>query len=109
MNESVETLTAADNGKTVELRVGDVLALRLRENAATGYRWSMDNLDDKLVTLSEERFVPESQAVGSGGDVQWTLKANAPGLTQVRLKRWRQWEGEASIQERFAVNLRIRS
>ena len=33
-------LTSADNGKTIDLRVGAAAALRLAENPSTGYRWA---------------------------------------------------------------------
>ncbi len=108
MAQAVTTLTELDNGKTVELRVGDTFALHLYENAATGYRWSFDDLDRKVVTALEEAYVRRSEAVGSGGHMQWTLAAGASGTTQIKLKRWRQWEGDASIQERFAVTLIVR-
>ena len=39
------TLTAADNGKVVDVVEGEAIALRLRENASTGYRWEFDGLD----------------------------------------------------------------
>lgn len=102
----VTTLTQADNGKTVQLRVGDTLALHLHENAATGYRWAFDDLDGKLVDV-KEAYVARSEAVGGGGTMQWTLEAKAPGTTQIRLKRWRRWEGDSSTKERFSVTLII--
>jgi predicted secreted protein len=38
----------------------------------------------------------------------WKLVARRPGRTRVALKRWRHWEGDASIAERFAVTLDIK-
>jgi inhibitor of cysteine peptidase len=38
----------------------------------------------------------------------WTLRARAPGRTRVGLKRWRHWEGDKSVVERFAVTLDIK-
>ncbi len=108
MAQAVTTLAEPDNGKTVELRVGDTFALHLYENGATGYRWSFDDLDKKVITVNEEGFIGRSEAVGGGGHMQWTLAARASGTTQLKLKRWRQWEGDASIQERFAVTLIVR-
>jgi inhibitor of cysteine peptidase len=100
-------LTEADNGKTVEVHVGDAVALRLHENASTGYRWAFDDLDTKLVSAQEGTYLRRTDAVGSGGDMQWTVDAKAPGTAPLRLKLWRQWEGDASIQKRFAVTLII--
>ncbi len=100
-------LTSADNGRTVDLRVGEEVALRLPENASTGYRWAVDAVDANLVEIHEGDYVSTSKAMGAGGEAQWSVKAKASGVTPIKLKRWRQWEGDRSIVERFEINLRI--
>jgi inhibitor of cysteine peptidase len=100
-------LTAADNGRTVELLVGDEVALRLPENATTGYRWAIDSADANLVDIKEGPYVSTSEKMGGGGEAQWLIKAKAPGTTSIKLKRWRQWEGESSVVERYEITLRI--
>jgi hypothetical protein len=35
------------------------------------------------------------------------MKAKAPGATTIKLKRWRQREGERSVVEGFEITLRI--
>jgi inhibitor of cysteine peptidase len=100
-------LTEADNGKTIELCVGGEVVLRLPENAATGYRWAVDAADGNLVEVKEGEYLAMSNAVGSGGEAQWIVRAKAAGATQVKLKRWRHWEGERSVVERFEFTLRI--
>src|ERR1700758_5378544 len=81
-------LTAADNGRTVELPVGDEVALRLPENATTGYRWAIDSADANLVDIKEGQYVSTSEKMGGGGEAQWLIKAKAPGATSIKLKRW---------------------
>jgi len=100
-------LTAADNGRAVELHVGDEVALRLPENATTGYRWAIDSADANLVDMTEGQYVSTSEKMGGGGEAQWLIKAKAPGATSIKLKRWRQWEGESSVVERYEITLRI--
>lgn len=100
-------LTEADNGKTVELRAGDEVVLRLPENATTGYRWAVDAADGNLVEVKEGEYLARSNAVGSGGQAQWIIYAKAVGTTPIKLKRWRHWEGERSVVERFEFTLRI--
>ena len=108
MARSDRTLTDADNGKTVSLRVGDGLVLHLYENATTGYRWVFEDPGEKLVTVHDDGYVRQPKAVGGGGLMQWTLHAKAAGKTQIKLKRLRRWEGESSAREGFAVSLIIR-
>ena len=55
------TLTSADNGRTVDLRVGDQVTLRLPENPSTGYRWAVDAADASLVEIQEGEYVATSK------------------------------------------------
>ncbi|HTR12701.1 MAG TPA: protease inhibitor I42 family protein [Roseiarcus sp.] len=100
-------LTAADNGRTIELRAGAQVALRLPENATTGYRWAIDSADANLVDIKEGQYVSTSGTMGGGGEAQWLITAKAPGTTSIKLKRWRSWEGESSVVERYEITLRI--
>ncbi len=100
-------LTEADNGSVVELRVGGQVVLRLPENAATGYHWMVEPVDANLIDLREGDYLPTSGAVGSGGEMQWVVRAKATGTARIRFKRRRAWEDERSVRERFEFTLRI--
>ena len=108
MTPAAITLTEADEGKTVDVHVGDTVVLRLPENPTTGYRWSFDDLDTAAVSVQEGEHVHSSEAVGSGGEMTWRLTPASAGTTQIRLKLWRQWQGDASIRKRFAVTLTVK-
>ena len=105
--EMSSILTSADNGRTIELHVGGEAALRLPENPSTGYRWAVDAADPNLVQIEERGRLATSDKIGAGGEAQWLIKAIAPGATEIKLKRWRQWEGERSVVERFEIKLRV--
>ena len=100
-------VTETDNGTIVELHVGGEVVLRLPENAATGYRWAVEAVDASLVDLQEAEYLRLSDATGEGGEAQWIVRVKATGTTRIKLKRWRQWEGESSVRGRFEVTLRI--
>ena len=108
MSQSSVVLTELDAGKTIEARVGDRIELRLRENASTGYRWSFEDPGETILQVSEGTVPASTEAVGSSGDVRWILQARAPGTAPVKLRLWRRWEGDSSVQKRFAVTLIIR-
>ncbi len=101
-------VTQAQDGRVLAVRVGDAISVQLPENPSTGYSWAFATVDDALLEVGSPTYRGESASVGSGGVKTWTLKARAPGKTRVELKRWRPWEGDRSVVERFAVTLDIK-
>jgi len=100
------TLTEQDDGRTVEVRTGQTLAIDLPENAATGYRWAVERLDGPVEPRAAAPR-PAAGAVGSGGRTVLAFAATAPGRAEIALKHWRAWEGDASVIARFRAGLRI--
>ncbi len=104
---STITLTRADDGRTVEVRAGATIMVRLEENPTTGYRWAPELTGDEVVALEASDYVPPGPAVGGGGERVFTFKAKKSGNATVRLKLGREWEGEGSITQTFTVTLRV--
>jgi inhibitor of cysteine peptidase len=101
-------LTELDNNQSFDLQVGTPVSIRLPENPATGYRWSVESLDENLVSVDGSEFsqAPES-GVGGGGIRTFKLRPKAPGVTHVTLENKRPWEGDAPAVGQFEVTLRI--
>ena len=105
---STVSLGAVDHGRTVDADVGDVIVVRLSENPTTGYRWSLEPVDESLLENEGDAFVPESgAAMGSTGTRRFQLRAKSAGTTPIRAKHWREWSGEGSVTERFWVQLHV--
>lgn len=102
-------VTPGDNGRVVAVKVGDTVSVRLPENPTTGYSWAIDAIDAKRLEADAPAYQGEGAGLGTGGVKTWRLVARASGRTRLALKRWRHWEGDASIVERFAVTLDIKS
>ncbi len=92
----------------VELAVGDDAVLELPENPTTGYRWAFEISDSAIASVDGSQFRPRSSQMGSGGDRLFKITALAPGSTEITLKRWRAWEGEGSVERRFALQVQVR-
>jgi inhibitor of cysteine peptidase len=103
------TLTRADAGRTVEVRVGDTIRIRLEENPTTGYRWSLEPAGDDALALEASDYVAPGGTVGGGGERVFTFEAKKAGGATVRLKLWREWEGDKSITETFTITFRVRA
>lgn len=97
------TLTDRDNGGRVSLRVGEVVELRLAENATAGYRWTLERNDAELLEPLDATADYEGRAVGSGGQAIFRFQVRGTGSTQLALKYWRHWEGDGSVLQRFTV------
>lgn len=101
------SLSQDDDGKSVVIRVGETMSIRLPENATTGYRWAPEKLDESLLELCSADPDYPPGAVGSGGDVTFTLRGKESGTTELVLKNWRHWEGDASITGRFRLHIKV--
>jgi inhibitor of cysteine peptidase len=96
-----------DNGRTVDVRVGQSVRINLPENATTGYRWAVDRYDEEFVEsiATEPRYT--ANAIGSGGEVAFIFKGKKIGSGEIVLKHWRHWEGDSSITSRFRLRLNV--
>jgi predicted secreted protein len=103
------TLTESDHDRTVSVHCGDVVEVRLPEKPATGFRWAVERIGNKSVALESENFAapPARAGAGQGGMRIFRFSAGSPGSARVKLKRWREWEGERSTAARFEVTLQV--
>jgi len=104
----LKALTRADAGSRIDLRVGDVVAVRLAENPGTGFGWSTESTSGDALRLVESEYLPAAGGrVGGSGERSLSFRAVATGNVELRLKLWREWEGDTSIVDRFAATVRI--
>ena len=102
------TFSNADNGKTLTLKPGQKITLRLNENPTTGYRWSTSAFNSQILQLIDDRFdLPDTSAMGGGGQRVLTFQANQLGQVTLNLKNRQEWEDEASALESFNLTLQV--
>ena len=99
-------LTAGDNGKPFTLHPGNSGELRLPETPTTGYVWTVD-CASSILAVGEGEFTPQHTGLGGGGERRWVIAAKTAGTSTLSLKRWREWEGDASVIERYQVTFNI--
>ena len=102
--ELVEGATA------VALDPGDVLVVRLPENATTGYLWHA-RAGEGLVLLEDEHEEPEDpdrtmRAPGSGHARTFRLRAERAGSWRLDLRLSRPWEDGSAQERRVDVTVR---
>jgi inhibitor of cysteine peptidase len=102
------TLTHADQGKSLTVSPGDTVSLTLDEAPTTGYRWDIERSNAEILEVLDSTYrQPGQSAVGGSGEHSWTFKAKREGSVQLVLKRWRSFEGDTSVVERFDVTIRV--
>ena len=99
-------LNERDRDHTVEVSVGGVLTVRLQENPTTGYSWSVDAVSG--LEQVGDTFEAGSAAIGAAGVRVLRFRATRPGLHELRLKNWREWEGESSVANRFGAHIIVK-
>jgi inhibitor of cysteine peptidase len=93
------------NGSSAKLAPGEELVVALRENPSTGYRWSATVEPASLVSVDSSKFRAHGSSPGRGGERLLRVTALAPGSARLECKLWRAWEGEGSVERRFALSL----
>jgi len=102
-------LTDGDNGRTVRLTVGSVLALKLTSQPGTGYTWTVVNqAGNILVPVCEPRLEnPTEKLVGGKGWQIFEFKAVASGNGVLELRYERQWEKKAKPARSFMICVEV--
>jgi inhibitor of cysteine peptidase len=102
-------ISPADNGKTCEARPGATIHIQLPENPTTGFRWAVDSVTDTFIEPQSSTYVQgQSVGVGGGGTRTFSFRAKQPGAGDIKLKLWREWQGDSSVVERFECAIRIK-
>jgi inhibitor of cysteine peptidase len=89
-----------DEGRAFQLRPGDRLQVRLPGNPSTGFNWSVQAIDPRVLALVQgPGFVSEApHRMGAPGTVTLGFKALAPGRTHLTLAYKRSWEDVAALR-----------
>lgn len=104
-------MTMDDNGKTLKVKVGDVIRVKLKSNRTTGYSWALTGKTDAKVLKSGEveYKVDEHPAgmVGVGGNDFCTFTALTPGKTEIALGYARPWEKDKEPAQAFKLTVEV--
>jgi inhibitor of cysteine peptidase len=107
-SKTMLSLVETDNGRTIDVRLGETVQVTLPENATTGYRWAIDRYDEDAIEALSTEARYAAKAVGSGGEVTFSFRGKTIGTGEIALKNWRQWEGDSSVISRFRLRLNVK-
>ncbi|HEX8989318.1 MAG TPA: protease inhibitor I42 family protein [Rhodocyclaceae bacterium] len=102
-------VTQIDQGRAVDVRVGDTVVIRLDENIATGYSWEPDPADGRAAVLEQAKYVEAAgTAMGRGGTRVLRYAAGEQGTLQVRLRLRRPWDPPERAIGHFGITIRVK-
>jgi inhibitor of cysteine peptidase len=97
---------ARDNGRRVELQIGERLTVELRANPSTGYSWEVVSSGEPVLRqLGPPTFTEDSHMAGAGGTVSYEFRAEQAGTASLDLVYRRPWEKEAEPAETFSLTV----
>lgn len=99
-------LSDGDRARTIEVGVGSLVTVRLTESPTTGYRWTVEATGG-LEPLGD-RFEEARGAIGATGLRVFQFRAARPGSHQIRMRKRREWEGSASVIDRFEATVIVK-
>ena len=106
---SLIRLGIEDSGATTSAVVGDIISVRLAETATSGFRWTIDHVDDDVLRPAGDAVdLDAAHDRGAPGERTFEFEVVGHGLGDLRLKRWRDWLGDDSVVERFVVTIDTR-
>lgn len=106
---SSTSLTNSDNGKSIQVHVGDEIDIALNSSPDTGYEWAVEKSDAKLLTFKQSNFSASNSSPGSSGTQTLTFVAKSAGTVNLQLKYWRHFEGDKSITQQFSATIQIQA
>ena len=103
-----KTYTESNNGDNLNLKINDVITIKLESNATTGYKWNLseENNSGIIAIVSSDYTEKENKdnLVGSGGFETLTFKAVSRGSATIILTYNKPWEKDVQPEKIFKLN-----
>jgi uncharacterized protein len=95
--------TAANT--TINTSTNNEFNVTLDSNPSTGYQWQVRSIDETIVKLKNDEYIPpKSELVGASGKQVLAFEALKEGNTTIMLEYIRPWEPETPAQV-YSVNV----
>jgi len=106
-----KTYTESNNGDNLNLKINDVITIKLESNATTGYKWNLSEENNSaIITLVSSDYTEKENKdnlVGAGGFETLTFKAVSRGSATIILTYNRQWEKDVQPEKIFKLNTSV--
>jgi inhibitor of cysteine peptidase len=106
-------LNDGDNGKIINLSLGQILIISLGSNPTTGYSWEVAEIDGAVLeqkgeALFEDEAPEGTPLVGAGGTETFKFSGVAEGETTLKLIYHRPWEEGVEPLEIYLISVNVK-
>ena len=107
----MQTISESYDGKMVDLAVGQMVELRLKENPTTGFRWQIGRDGTPACRITDDFTEPANKdslpAPGQGGTHIWRIEGVQAGVCNMALTYGRAWETGRTPAMTFEVQIYV--
>jgi predicted secreted protein len=92
-------------------QVGDLVKITLPSNPSTGFKWGLAGISDTTILSQDgqpQYVLPETPALGAGGQEIWTFKVLKRGTSTVSMAYSQPWEGGTKGEWTLGVEIKVR-
>jgi inhibitor of cysteine peptidase len=108
VKKPTQLLQKADSGGTLAIVVGEDFKISLQERPTTGYIWTPNQLQGKIVGFIESDYSNgDSNIPGAAIRHIFTFRAKKMGTATISLKHWREFEGNQSVVDLFTITVTV--
>jgi predicted secreted protein len=105
-------LNKQNNGKEIDVRIGEVIRIELERYGSTGYEWHPDKSYGEHLELIREgtediKKSPVKGMVGTPVRRWWEFEAFKKGETEISIYLYRGWEGKEKAVDSFKIKVKI--
>jgi inhibitor of cysteine peptidase len=102
------TVGARMDGKTLNVKRGDMLTIALAANGTTGYSWSVKSYDKAVLTSLGTSYKAENGPPGHPGTYTLRMRARWRGVTTLRLVYRQAWDKKTPPAKTFTLRVFVR-
>lgn len=106
-----KTYTESNDGDSLNLKINDLIIIRLESNPTTGYKWNLsEESNSGIISLVSSEFTEKESKenlVGAGGFETLTFKAVSSGSTAIILTYNRSWETDVQPEKSYRLNISV--
>ncbi len=98
------TVTDSDSGSRIEIKLGEILSVRLAAQLGSGYGWKVVSENKALALKGEPEQISKEDQKPGGTDFQtFTFKAEERGEVELKFQYIEAWKTGAKPLKEFAI------